>query len=97
MSTTPRISLDVRQATPDDLGAVLELLHGAYEWLIAQSITDQWTRPFPSESIAASIEHGEVYVTRGEGAGIGTFTLGYRPDAELWGEPPEDAGYVGRL
>jgi ribosomal protein S18 acetylase RimI-like enzyme len=77
--------------------AHVEPLHDAYDWLIAQGITDQWTEPFPRESLEHLIERGEVYVVSHAGAIIATFTLTYQADPELWDDPPDDAGYIRRL
>jgi ribosomal protein S18 acetylase RimI-like enzyme len=99
MSSTPTATeLDVRKATIDDLDTVVKLLHDAYDWLIEQGITDQWIKRFSRHSIEQIIGRGEVYVASGDhDVIIATFTLSCRPDPELWGHPPDDAGYIRRL
>ena len=94
---TQRVTLDVRQATPDDLDTIVGLLHQAYDWLMERGITDQWVRPFPPEAIAPLIDRGEVYLATHDNEPIATFTLSYTPDPELWNHPPDDAGYLRRL
>ncbi|MCL2418950.1 MAG: GNAT family N-acetyltransferase [Conexibacteraceae bacterium] len=89
--------LHIRKATVEDLDAVVELLHDAYDWLIAQGITDQWIQRFSRGSIEQIIDRDEVYVAiSGEGV-IATFTLTYCPDPEFWDDPSADAGYIRRL
>lgn len=90
-------ALDLRRATAGDLDTIVALLHEAYDWLIDQGITDQWPGPFSPESIRELIERGEVYIATSHDDVIGTFTLTYRPDPELWNEPPDDAGYIRRM
>lgn len=92
-----RAALEMRPATPDDLDAIVGLLHQADEWLIQRGITDQWIAPFRADTIKPLIERGEVYIGTRDGDPIATFTLTYRPDPELWGHQPDDAGYVRRL
>lgn len=89
--------LHVREATQDDLDAVVGLLHDAYTWLIAQDITDQWAAPHSRQSVQDLIERGEVYVASSGADVIATFTLTYQADPELWHDLPEDAGYIRRL
>jgi GNAT superfamily N-acetyltransferase len=89
--------LGIRQADLTDLDAVVRLLHGAYDWLVARGITDQWADRFPRSGVRDRIERGEVYVAFDQDRPIGTFTLDFRPDPELWDEPPDEAGYVHRL
>lgn len=91
------LPLHVRQATTDDLDRVVELLHHAYDWLVAQGITDQWPGPFPPQAIQELLRRGEVYVASSGDAVIATFTLSYQPDRELWDDPPDHAGYIRRL
>ena len=94
---TQRVALGVRQATPDDLDTIVDLLRQAYDWLIDSGITDQWVRPFPPEAITPLIDRGEVYLATHNDQPIATFTLTYTPDPELWNHPPDDAGYLRRL
>lgn len=53
--------------------------------------------PFSPRSVAEPIARREVYIAHIEDRAVDTFTLSFQPDRELWGDPPEDAGYVGRL
>jgi ribosomal protein S18 acetylase RimI-like enzyme len=94
---TDALPLHVRQATPDDLDVVVELLHNAYDWLIAQGIIDQWPGPFPPQAIQELIRRREVHIASSGNGVIATFTLSYRPDPELWDDPPDNAGYIRRL
>lgn len=91
------LTLHVRHATADDLDAVVVLLHDAYDWLIAQGITDQWPGRFPPRAIQELIRRRQVYLASNNNDVIATFTLSYQPDPELWENPPDNAGYIRRL
>jgi ribosomal protein S18 acetylase RimI-like enzyme len=99
MPPTPHTApqLAVRHATTDELDTVAGLLDQAYDWLIAEGITDQWTSRFPRDDIHDLIERGEVYLALAGDQPVATFTLTYRPDPELWNHPADDAGYIRRL
>ena len=70
--------MQIRLAGAEDLGAVLAVLDGTVEWLVAQGRTGQWgTQPWSSqpalvERIEGRIERGEarVAVLDGEVAGV---------------------------
>lgn len=86
----------MRLATPDDAGALLALLRELAEWLVARGI-DQW-RPqdFTLGRLRAAILRGEVYVAVRDGELAGTLALSWA-DPRVWGDEPQDAGYVHGL
>ena len=51
---------------------------------------------FSRRRIADRIGHGEMYLARLAGQTLGTFALQWL-DEEVWGDVPEDAGYVHAL
>lgn len=92
----PAPPLRVERAGPADLASVLDILEDARRWLIRRGIPEQWPRAAPLEVFARRIERGEVYLaSRGE-ARVGTFSLLWA-DPPVWGETPDDAGYVHGL
>ena len=55
-----------------------------------------WPEEFPRGPYEESIAAGEVYLLRRGGAPVGMLLLQWS-DRELWGDVPEDAGYVHKL
>jgi len=51
---------------------------------------------FSRRRIAAKIGRGQMYLARLSGQTFGTFALQWS-DEEVWGDVPEDAGYVHGL
>jgi ribosomal protein S18 acetylase RimI-like enzyme len=82
----------VERATPEELEQVVAVLSEAAGWLRSRGI-EQWPHPYPAEWVAASIERGETYLARLNGAVVGTITLRW-DDPAFWGEQPPVAGYV---
>ena len=73
-------SVEIRQAVADDLDDVLDILSEAARWLASRGINQWRIDGFPRDLIAGDIQRGEVYVARGAGRAIGTFTLQWRDD-----------------
>jgi len=82
----------VEQALPEEVEDVVAVLSEAAAWLCSRGI-EQWPHPFPAEWVEPSIERGETYLARVEGAVAGTITLRWE-DPAFWGEQPPVAGYV---
>jgi len=79
---------------------VTELLSEAAAWTAAIGFPN-WPVPFPRDLVAASVEHGDVfvaelYVGEVDQAIAAAVTLQWS-DELFWGVQPDDAGYVHRL
>ncbi|MFJ7422440.1 GNAT family N-acetyltransferase [Streptomyces uncialis] len=93
----------ITPATLTDVPRLLRFRVDAAAWL-AHLGTDQWSSPFPAESIAASVRAGEVFLIKEseEAETVATVTLNHSTDAELWDlwtpeERAESALYVHKL
>ena len=84
--------MKVERASPDEVDEVVAVLSEAVSWLRSRGI-EQWPDPYPAEWVAASIERGETYLVRLNGAVAGTITLRW-DDPAFWGAEPPVAGYV---
>lgn len=87
------MSLTIRRAQPEDLGAVAQLLTEAAAWL-AELGTDQWQEPVTGrrrDRIAAGIDAGDVWVVDRAGEIVATITIDERADPEFW-QPADDPG-----
>ena len=96
---TPAGALAIRRAEPADLDAVAAILEEAAGWLRAKGI-DQWRAWLPLKPVIEAIERGECYLAWLDGQPVGTLLLRLSlqwPDTAIWGEVPDDAGYVHSL
>ncbi len=95
----------VRRATPADMTAILDLINWSAKWLREYKNTDQWARPWPSESardarVKRGIRDGRTWMVEDrQGALVGTVTYREKGNPKLWtrGELREPAVYVSRL
>ena len=95
---TPMGEIEILRAEPADLDTVVSILEEAAQWIIAKGI-EQWPATFPQHwrtRIAESIERREVYLAWLDGQPVGTLALQWS-DRMVWGDVPDDAGYVHRL
>jgi GNAT superfamily N-acetyltransferase len=93
---TPAGPIQMAQAQPADLDTVLSILEEVAQWLVAKGI-DQWQPgSFSRQALAEHIDHGEVYLARRDGEPVGTLMLQWA-NPVIWGDMPDDAGYVHRL
>ncbi|MGW1889966.1 N-acetyltransferase family protein [Streptomyces sp. NPDC002004] len=84
----------IRKGGVDDIPAILGMLDGAVEWLVAQGRTRQWgTEPWTAKPRA--VEMVEKYVAQGvpliaetDGVPVGTLTLSEAPGPYL--EPADE-------
>lgn len=87
-------ALTIEPAGPNDLDAVMSLLHEARKWQRRRGV-DEW-RAFDPNRVAADIAEGRVFVARSGAAVLGTVTL-LESDALVWGTDPRRAIYVHKL
>jgi ribosomal protein S18 acetylase RimI-like enzyme len=87
-----------------DMNAILRLIDWSAAWLQSVKHTDQWVRPWPSESdrnirIARGIVKGSTWMVEDNGDLVGTITYRDRGNPRLWttSESSERAVYVSRL
>jgi ribosomal protein S18 acetylase RimI-like enzyme len=88
--------VDITVAEPADLDTVISILNEAAGWLHARGITGQWQRSFAPQDEAKHIAAREIYLARLDGEAVGTLKLLWS-DPEVWGDAPDDAGYVHGL
>jgi GNAT superfamily N-acetyltransferase len=75
------VSLRIRRGGEDDLPAILAMLDGAVEWLVARGRTGQWgTRPWSErpkavERVTELVRSGTPWIAEVDGAPAGTLTL----------------------
>ncbi|QMU72912.1 GNAT family N-acetyltransferase [Streptacidiphilus sp. P02-A3a] len=73
--------MHIRRGTPEDVDAVLALLDGAVEWLVAQGRTGQWgtepwsTQPAFTERVTGRAERGELRVAELDGQVAGALSV----------------------
>jgi ribosomal protein S18 acetylase RimI-like enzyme len=99
------MQITIVQAQPPELEIVLDILEEAAHWLTSRGI-EQWSPgTFRNgrrrrELLAYHLSQGEVYLAKvdGEvnGEAIGTLTLQWS-DKLIWGDMPDNAGYVHNL
>ena len=76
------ISVKVRPGGRDDVDAVLALLDGATEWLVANGRTDQWgtephsTNPRRIEQITGFADDGGLWIAEVDGRVVGALAVG---------------------
>ncbi|WP_350278080.1 GNAT family N-acetyltransferase [Kribbella sp. HUAS MG21] len=74
--------MTIRRAGPDDVPAVLKLLDGATEWLVARGRTDQWgtaphsTSPRRVEQITSFAADGGLWIGSAADQVIGALAVG---------------------
>ena len=84
------------RARPSDLNEILSILEEAAGWLASRGI-DQWgPGTFSRRLIAGRIERGEAHLFFSGDRPAGFMVLQWS-DEEVWGEVPDDAGYVHGL
>jgi ribosomal protein S18 acetylase RimI-like enzyme len=88
--------IEVLQAQPADFEDVMVILEEASQWLLSKGINQWPAGAFPKTYVANSIERGEFYLARRSGQAAGTIKLQWS-DKMIWGDQPEDAGYVHHL
>ena len=100
--TTP--TYRIRHAVTEDIPAILDLIGSTAAWLQQQKSTDQWAKPWPTESerddrIARNVERGFTWMAEQDEALAATITYRDKGNPKLWTEDERDerAVYVSRL
>lgn len=83
-------------AGPGAMETVRSILEDASGWLHARGIVDQWPRTYDDAMLAREMAGGEIYLACQGGQAVGMLRLLWS-DPEIWGERPDDAGYVHSL
>src|SRR5215468_5410217 len=92
--------MSIRRAGRDDVPAVLALLDGATEWLVAHGRTDQWgtephsTSPRRVEQITGFADDGELWVAETGERIVGALAVG---DAMAYVPPATEPELYVRL
>ncbi|TDD46229.1 GNAT family N-acetyltransferase [Kribbella antibiotica] len=74
--------MKIRPGGADDVPAVLALLDGATEWLVAQGRTDQWgtqphsTSPWRTAQISGYAAEGGLWIAEDDGRPVGALAIG---------------------
>jgi GNAT superfamily N-acetyltransferase len=83
------VEIMIRDGGPDDIPAILGLLDGAAEWLVAQGRTGQWgteplsARPSVVDLVTGQVTHGACYIAEADGIPVGMLTLTDAPGGRL--------------
>jgi GNAT superfamily N-acetyltransferase len=95
--TTAIGELDIIQATPQDVEAILSILAEAAQWIESKGI-DQWrVDDFTVETILDYFKGREIFLAVFEGVPIGTFAIQWS-DGHIWKElDNEESGYLHRF
>jgi len=87
--------LDIEKVTVDDLDTVFSILLDAVQWLRQKGLK-AWDPSSLKKTLLLSIEADEVYLAKLNQQPVGTITVQWL-DPALWGERPNDAGYIHKL
>src|SRR5437588_8748395 len=87
-------TITIAQAQPLDIDIVISILEEAGQWLLERDIYQWLPGSFSRDRIASSL--GQVYLAKQGEEAIGTLTLQWS-DKLMWGDVPDDAGYIHRL
>jgi len=92
--------LTIRPAVAADLPTVLELIHGAADWLHSRGY-EQWPHSSPTlgpAAIGGQIERGETWLASDETGPVATIALSREGDPDFWtpAELAEPAVYVAK-
>lgn len=88
----------ITPAQPGDLAALLAFRKEAAGWLGTLG-TDQWSRPYPADRLAATIAAGTVFMVRDGVTTAATITLTSTAEDGLWsdGELTEPSVFINKL
>jgi GNAT superfamily N-acetyltransferase len=85
----------LRQARPDEVDVVLDVLANAAAWLRSRGV-EQWPDRFATDWVMPAIEAGETWLAELDGQIVGSLVVQW-DDPLFWAGYPSDAGYLHRL
>ncbi|HEY2988752.1 MAG TPA: GNAT family N-acetyltransferase [Candidatus Binatia bacterium] len=89
------MALNVVRVEPTDLDPVVEIIEDARQWLLSRGI-NQWPKPMTKDWLANITRGHEVYLASADGVDVATVTIQWS-DEQIWGEMPDNAGYIHQL
>ncbi len=98
--TTPHGELQIAQAEPEDLAAILHIFDDAVAWLVAQGNVKQWgTKPFTEiprmvERCQNHIVNDTFLVALRQAQAVGAICLNCSYPSYCWQDAPNDCVYV---
>jgi len=99
MGVTEHGALEMRQATPDDIDSVMEILGESARWLSSKGLS-QWSNWYEGrEKVAKQVDAKHVWLLFEDDQLAGTVTIDPIGDADFWtpDQLAEPAVYVSKL
>lgn len=90
------MKLQVRRATPEDVGTVVDILAEAAKWLASRGICQWPEHGFPASDVAERIKREEMHLVYLAGEPVATIAIDWA-DSYFWAFTDDDAVYVHRL
>jgi len=90
------MSLSIRQATNQDIPALLNVLNSGVTNKVRRGDLAWGDQAMTEADVLPQIAKGNVYVAALDDAVVGTFTLDWQ-DTLYWGVQPPDGGYIQRF
>src|SRR5450432_2822984 len=87
--------LTIVPASAEETHAVIAILTEAACWLDSRGLPS-WSPDSLQVVMTAAVSRGEVYLARIDDQPVGTISVQWS-DPALWGQQPDDAGYVHKL
>jgi GNAT superfamily N-acetyltransferase len=85
----------LRQARPDEVDVVLDVLANAAAWLRRRGVP-QWPDRFERDWVMPAIERGETWLAELDAQIVGSLVVQW-DDPLFWAGYPSDSGYLHRL
>jgi ribosomal protein S18 acetylase RimI-like enzyme len=87
--------LTIVPASAEETHAVIAILSEAARWLGSRGLPS-WNPDTLPVVMSAAVSRGEVYLARIDDRPVGTISVQWS-DPTMWGEQPDDAGYIHKL
>jgi ribosomal protein S18 acetylase RimI-like enzyme len=95
--------LQVRQALPSDMAAIIDMIDEAADWLRGRN-TDQWAQPYPNRKardarVRRGLQAGKTWLVEDVKGAVATVTSRQEANPKLWREleQADRAVYLSRL